>query len=355
MKKKVSVGISGINATDNPGPGVAVARSLIEARKDLCLLGLSYDVHDPGNYIEDLFKNTFLMPYPTHGWKTLLAAIQNVKAKSGLDVLIPCLDAELPLMIRHQSQLEKLGIQTLLPNEKQFELRSKDRLPLLSKEIRCLHPKTAVVNSLDELVHALKTEIPLPAVVKGKYYKAYMVHNLDSAILKGSEIAAEWGFPLLVQQVVFGHEINTIGLSDEKGNLVGRVSIKKQLTTHLGKVWTAVTIQDDQLDELCRRFCKATRWRGPFELECILVGNQTGSKNGIYLIEINPRFPAWVYFATAVGVNLPSMLVDLIQRGKCTKKLDYPLGKYLVRQTSEFVSDLSNFHNLLSTGNREGL
>ena len=48
--KEVCVGISGINATDNPGPGVAVARGLAGAVAGIKLVGLSYDVHDPGNY-----------------------------------------------------------------------------------------------------------------------------------------------------------------------------------------------------------------------------------------------------------------------------------------------------------------
>lgn len=347
--KKLCVGISGINATDNPGPGVAVARSLLEDKRKVSLVGLSYDVHDPGNYMENIFSNSYLMPYPTRGWAGQLAALRAVKKKSGLDVLIPCLDAELPLMIRNQKVLEKLGIHTLLPTEKQFELRNKDQLVQLSREIGCRHPRTEVVYSLEELVQVLKEKIPLPAVVKGKYYKAYVVHNLETAVLKGSEIASEWGFPLLVQEVITGQEINTIGLSNDRGKLMGRVSIKKQLTTQLGKVWTAVTIQDEALDRVCEKFCKVTQWRGPFELECI------NTEQGIYLIEINPRFPAWVYFATAVGVNLPAMLVDLIQTGKCKPQLTYPLGKYLVRQTSEFVSDLRNFQNLLSLGNREGL
>ena len=348
-KKKPAIGISGINATDNPGPGVAVARSLREKHPEYRLLGLSYDVHDPGNYLHEVFENSYLMPYPTQGWRNLLLALKQIKKKSGLDVLIPCLDAELPLMIKNQTELNRLGIKTLLPNEKQFELRSKDRLPELAKEVRCKHPKTRVAHSIDELVSILRKEIPLPAMIKGKYYKAYVVHNVDSAILKGSEIAAEWGFPLLVQSMVYGHEINTIGLSDHDGNLVGKVSIKKQLTTQLGKVWTAVTIQDEALDRLCARFCKATRWRGPFELECIQ------NEQGVFLIEINPRFPAWVYFATAVGVNLPELLVNLILEEKCVPHLEYPLGKYLVRQTSEFVTDLENFHNLISLGNRKGL
>jgi len=349
MSKNRCIGISGINATDNPGPGVAVARSLKAAMPHLGLVGMSYDVHDPGNYMSDLFQNSFLMPYPTKGWEPMRASILNIRTKTGLTDYIPCLDAELPLAIRHQSDLKKMGISTFLPEESQFELRSKDRLVELAGNIGCLHPRTEVAPSTDAVVEILRDRIACPAVVKGKYYKAYTVYNVDTAILKATEIASEWGYPLLVQERIEGQEINLIGLGDGTGRVIGRVSIKKQLTTTLGKVWTAVTIRDERLDALCDRFCAATKWRGPFELECMI---NTG---GIYLIEINPRFPAWVFFATGVGVNLPLALIDLMDGREPEPVPDAKVGKYLVRYTSEFVTELSQFQNLLTYQNRNGL
>jgi len=275
MKKNI-IGVSGINATDNPGPGCAVARSLVEVNPRPTIVGLSYDIHDPGNYMHDLFENSFMMPYPTLGWNGLEKQLLEVKKQTGMNILIPCLDAELPLMIKNKEVLEKQGISMLLPTEKQFDLRSKDLLPELAEKIGCLHPKTKVVYGIDELVEVLKNDIPLPAVVKGKFYKAYVVYNMDTAILKATEIASEWGFPLLVQEKITGQEVNMIGLSNREGKVVGRVSIKKQLTTHLGKVWTAVTIRDQKLDALCDRFGKETGWNGPFELECMT------NEKGIY-------------------------------------------------------------------------
>lgn len=345
----LSIGVSGINATDNPGPGVAVALSLKSSSKSTKLIGLSYDVHDPGNYMIDLFDNSYLLPYPSKGWGGIKTTLKRIKEQDGLDVLVPCLDVEIPIMMKYQNELESMGVATLLPTPSQFELRSKDQLPDLVKKIGCLHPKTFIVSSIDELVQVLRTRAYLPVVVKGKYYKAYIVHNLESAVFRGSEIAAEWGFPLLVQEKVDGQEINLIGLSNINGEIMGHVSIKKQLTTQLGKVWTAVTIRDQKLDDLCKRFCKLTQWQGPFELECII------NSNGIYLIEINPRFPAWVYFATGVGINLPDMLVKIIQGKDPEPVFEYPLGKYLVRYSTEFISDLSYFQNLLVAHNRNGL
>lgn len=343
------IGVSGINATDNPGPGCAVARSLAEMCPRPVVVGLSYDVHDPGNYMSDIFMNSFLMPYPSRGWESMKTALNDIQQKTGLNMLIPCLDAELPLMIKHKTQLSQMGLETLLPTEQQFQLRNKDQLMHLAPQIGCLHPKTKVVYSIDELIETLKGEIPLPAVIKGKYYKAYVVYNLQTAILKATEIVAEWGFPLLVQQKIDGHEVNMIGLSNRQGHVMGRVCIKKQLTTALGKVWTAVTIRDERLDEICDRFGKETHWNGPFELEFMT------NDDGVYLIEINPRFPSWIYFATGVGINLAEMLVQVIESDECPLRLDYPLGKYLVRYSAEFVTDLEKFQNLLSSKNRAGI
>lgn len=347
--KKTVIGVSGINATDNPGPGCGVARSLVESMSNVSVIGLSYDANDPGNYMADIFSNSFLMPYPSKGWENIEASLDEIQKKTNLNILIPCLDVELPLMIKYQDRLAEMGLKTLLPTKEQFDLRGKDNLPDLVKKIGCLHPETKTAYSIEEMIKILKDEIKLPAVIKGKYYQAYVVYNLETAILKATEIAAQWGFPLLVQEKIEGQEVNMIGLSNFEGQVKGRVSIKKQLTTHLGKIWTGVTIRDERLDKICDNFAQETKWRGPFELEFMT------NKDGVYLIEINPRFPSWVYFATAVGINLPQMLAQIIESGDCEQKFDYQVGKYLVRYSAEFVTDLKQFQNLISHKNRDGL
>ena len=66
--KQITVGISGINAADNPGPGVGVARSLREDDSlDVKILGLAYDALEPGIYLDWLIDKTFLLPYPSEG------------------------------------------------------------------------------------------------------------------------------------------------------------------------------------------------------------------------------------------------------------------------------------------------
>ena len=337
------VGVSGMNATDNPGPGVPVVRSLKEAKAASHIVGLSYDAHDPGNYMDFLIDRVYRMPYPTKGWNALCEALSQVKRESNIDAIIPCLDVELPLYIRNQEQLRQLGIKTFLPTEDQFALRSKEKLIHLCNEIDITYPETTLVNSIDELEQWAQSSNDWPVFVKGRYYKAYIAFNLAEAVHKFTEIASEWGLPILLQKPTPGVEVNLVGLGDGEGGLCGSVAIKKLTTTSLGKIWTGVTIEHPALKDLAERFVKYTRWRGPFELECIQ------SPECISLIEINPRFPAWVYFATAVGINLPERLLQLMQNKDVDSDSKYPVGKYFVRYTYEMVTDISQFFRFASS------
>ncbi|WP_456382966.1 ATP-grasp domain-containing protein [Hydrogenimonas sp.] len=336
------VALSGLNATDNPAPGYPIAKSL---KGKYGLVGFSYDPNEPADYFDDLFEKVYLMPYPSLGFEELRRRLLRLKKESGIDLVIPNLDAELPLYITYREEIRNLGIETFLPEMEQFELRNKSRLASLSEKLGLRYPKTREVSSVDELIGAME-KFSFPLMIKGNYYKAYKVHNPESAIDAFHKISSEWGFPILVQETVEGEEINLVGLGDGEGRLIGAVSIKKLTTTSLGKIWTGITIHHEKLMETAENFVAKTGWRGPFELECMAAGDS------LHLIEINPRFPAWIYFATAVGVNLPDMMVRLVSDEKVTPITDFPERKMYVRYTEEMVTDFSEFSKLITTKER---
>ncbi len=337
-----SVALSGLNATDNPAPGYPIAKSLKGAKR---LIGFSYDPNEPANYMNDIFERVYLMPFPTLGFEELRPRLKEIKSKDGIDFILPNLDAELPLYIRYQDEIASLGIRTFIPTLEQFELRDKSRLPELSKNLEVHHPKTVELNSVEDLLQASK-EFDYPFMIKGNYYKAYKVFNLESALDAFYKISSEWGFPLLIQETVQGEEINLVGLGDGKGKLVAAFSIKKLTTTELGKIWTGVSIHHKKLIDTAQRFVQETKWRGPFELECI------ANKDRLYIIEINPRFPAWIYFATGVGINLPQMMLELAEGKSVKPKLEFDDGKMYVRYTEELITDFSEFSKLMTKKER---
>ena len=337
------VAVSGINAVDNPGPGVGIAKGLKEGSLEVSIYGLAYDAMEPGIYMKWLFEKSFIMPYPSAGEEPFIERLLYIKSNYGLDAVIPALDAELPLFIKSSSLLESYGIKTFLPTEEQFKLRGKDHLPEIAERIGVKVPETRIVTSYEELSKAVE-EIGFPVMIKGIFYKAYKAFNISQATSYFNSIVAEWGYPIIVQQVVTGEEMNVVGVGDGEGGHFGLVGIKKLWITSLGKIWTGVTVRNEELLSATERFVSEFKWRGAFEFECIV------NNRDIYLIEVNPRFPAWVYFATGVGVNLPDRLLKAALGLEPERDWDYPAGKLYVRFTDDFVTDMSEFQRVVTKG-----
>ena len=340
----IHVGVSGINAVDNPGPGIGVARSLKEDPElNVRIVGLAYDALEPGIYLDWVVDKSYLMPYPSQGGEEHFERLLQIQKEQGLDHVIPNLDAELPFYIKYANRLAAHGIGTFLPKDAQFRLRGKDRLGELAEKLDLRLPRTEIVTSHAALLEAVR-KIGLPVMVKGCYYQAYRAATPHEASAHFHTLVAAWGYPIIVQEIVAGDELNLVGLGDGAGGSLGLVGIKKTWITALGKMWTGVTIQNRALLQAAEKFVRLSQWRGPFELECIVAGDS------LYLIEINPRFPAWSYVATGVGLNLPSQLLRRSLGLPAPPIGTYPAGKLFVRYSYDMVTDMAPFQNMLARG-----
>ena len=86
---------------DNPGPGVAVARCLKESPEfGGRIIGLGYDALDPGLYLREYCDAAYLLPYPSAGDEAFITSLKAIHEAERIDIIIPCLDAELPGMVR---------------------------------------------------------------------------------------------------------------------------------------------------------------------------------------------------------------------------------------------------------------
>lgn len=343
-KDELIVGVSGINAVDNPGPGVGIARALKDDTDlNIKIVGLAYDAMEPGIYLDWLIDKTYVLPYPSVNKAVFIERLAYIKQTYGLDFIFPNLDAELPIYTTYADEIEQLGIKLFLPDQEQFRLRGKDRLTDVAQTIKIEIPQTRVVNTPTELIEATE-ELGFPVMVKGALYKAYRTYSKDEAIKVFHKIAAEWGYPIIVQQVVRGEEMNVVGVGDGNGGLIGQVGIKKMWVTELGKIWTGVTIKNAHMLIAARKFVQEYRWKGPFEMECMVDGDK------VYLLEINPRFPAWSYFTTGIGMNLPANTLRKAFDLPLTISDDYEAGKLYIRYTYETITDMLTFQRIITQG-----
>lgn len=345
----VTVAVTGMNARpDNPGPGVAVSRCLREAEQlGARIIGFGYDALDPGLYLKQFCDAGYLLPFPTAGAQALLERLTEVHTEQPFDVLIPCLDAELPNVLRIAPQLAALGIRMWLPSEEQLKLRSKERLSELATHARIASPRTRAITQTEFFQRCEQEGWHFPMVVKGVFYDAYIVHSPAEGVSAFDRIARNWGYPVLVQEHLKGEEYNLTGVGDGEGSLLGAVMMKKTGLTEKGKAWAGITIHDEALLEAAGNLVAATGWRGPLEVEVIK------SPGGNYhLVEINPRFPAWIYLSAGVGGNLPHGLVNLAL-GQAFPDFAPPRpGTMFIRYALETIVDLSDFESIVVNGVR---
>ena len=345
--KALTVAVTGMNALpDNPGPGLAVARCLKEAYgAAVRIVGLGYDALDPGLYLGQYCDRAYLLSYPLNGAETLLERLAEIHAAERIDVLIPCLDAELPLLIGLAAPLAALGLQTFMPSAEQFERRSKSRLAELAQAAGVDHPEVKALAGAQFFRDCEKTGWTYPLVVKGVFYDAKIVANAAQAEAAFHSLAAEWGLPVLAQRFVAGEEYNLAGVGDGLGNLLGEVMMKKRAVTSKGKAWAGVATADERLAEVARRLVAELKWKGPLEVELM-----RDAKGNYQLIEINPRFPAWIYLSHGVGRNLPALLLELAL-GRPAPALAAPRpGTMFIRHALETIVPMALFESLLMQG-----
>jgi carbamoyl-phosphate synthase large subunit len=345
MKPTYRIGVTGLNAIDNPGPGVPVIRGLLEAESfDAYIIGLSYESLEPGIYMHDLVNKTYSIPYPSAGTDQLMDRLAYIQEKEQLDVIIPNFDAELYSFIKLAPRLKAMGIHTFLPTMEQFEERLKVNLPEFGKKYDINVPKSeAIYKVSDHKKHM--DDLGWPIVVKGKYYDAGIAYNTDQLTSYFNKISAKWGLPIILQEFAHGTEFNVIGLGDGFGNTISAVPMRKQYITDKGKAWGGIAITDEKLLKLTRKFISETKWRGAFELELM-----KDKKGEFYLLEINPRIPAWVYLAVGVGQNIPEAYVHLALGNPAEPYTTFESGKMFVRYSWDMIVDLADFEKISTTG-----
>jgi carbamoyl-phosphate synthase large subunit len=237
----------------------------------------------------------------------MLERLLAIRKKHGMDVVIPNLDLEIDRFQRIAPELEGAGIHTLLPTPAARRKLSKLGLSKLSGQhaLGVLEfPETVAVRSRRDLALAYK-RFGTPMILKGVDARAARVYSFEQAEVVWSRFKEDGETTILAQPVVFGEEFGVGLVCDRSGRLIDSVPLKKLVMCERGKTWSAIAtplpMVVDQLAELMAK----VGWHGPADVE--LIRDSTTER--MSLIEINPRFPAWIGYAEMIDRNLPRQLV----------------------------------------------
>jgi carbamoyl-phosphate synthase large subunit len=345
--KALCVAVSGIHLGENSQPGPGVIRSLKAAFGDeVRIVGLAYDIWDSSLHTAGELDEAFLMPYPSVGPEEYLARLAEIDSICGIDVLIPCLDVELPVLQCLKPELQALNIRCVLPTRSALLRRSKQQLPQLAREVGVSAPETLTISDASELYQVVQ-KLGLPCVVKGPHYDAEIVHSVDAAINSFNRIVAAWGGPILAQRFVRGEEYNVAAVRESASGVIGMVTMRKTVLTRQGKGWAGVTVDDPKIREFAKAVIAGLDWNGGCEVELLKDLN-----GGLHLVEVNPRFPAWIYLSTASGVNLPKGLVQIALGQPLDSFKNAEAGVFYVRHAAEVIGNVADLAQVVSSGRK---
>jgi carbamoyl-phosphate synthase large subunit len=303
----INVAVTGLLVLDNPQPGVAVARSLRHAPEfQGQITALALEPLSNGAFDLELFDHAYVLPYPCAGKEALLRRIQEIHKTTPLDVIIPCLDSEVSLYAQLSAQLAALGIRLFLPPEASIKRCGKSQLYEFGLEHGFRVPRTLTLGSAAELKSRV-FDTGVPFVLKALLNDARVCHSVEEGLVEYHKLFAKWGYPILLQEFVFGEEWDMMALCARDSSLLGAAVMKKLGLTEKGKAMAGVTVDSPELVALSGNILRTLGWVGP--AECEFIREQKSDE--YFLVEVNNRFPSWLYLATVAGQNLPLALVRL--------------------------------------------
>ena len=82
-QKPIVVAVTGLNAIDSPGPGVAVIRAIRDgSERPVRIIGLSYESLEPGIYMDGICDKVYQITYPAAGSEVLYNRIAYIHINS---------------------------------------------------------------------------------------------------------------------------------------------------------------------------------------------------------------------------------------------------------------------------------
>ncbi len=339
---KGNVAFTGLDSTENPYPGISVLRSIKKSGEfEGKIIAFTYDSLCTGLYQYDLVDEVYLIPYPSEPEDFLFSRLAEINKKTKIDTIIPCLDSEISTYARLSSKLNEIGIKTLVPSEVAVKARSKLFLKEFCERNKINHPGSHVINEPTQ-IDTYGATLHYPLLIKGSIIDAFIANNPEEAHVYFNRLSNEWGLPLIIQEHLFGEEYDVAVLADANSNIVAKVAMKKIGITPRGKAYAGVTVSSKEFDSLAERVVKDLNWRGPLELEIMKDPNL----NKVYIIEINARFPTWIYTTVDAGLNLPLLCLKLALGEKIGNLPDYKKGIMFTRIVNDSFCNLNYLASL---------
>ncbi|MFT5434967.1 MAG: carbamoyl-phosphate synthase large subunit, partial [Myxococcota bacterium] len=228
---------------------------------------------------------------------TFLGDLEALVDRWSIDVIVPTVDEELPLVAAHRSYLAKLGAQVLV-NPLSTITKCLDKWQLANLTRHC--PTSTDTWLCDEQLVA--ADLPYPVIVKPRTGRGSrgvrLVHthaDLASVPMDGSFIA---------QAYLPGQEYTVDVLAADDGRIAAVVPCLR-IAVSDGVAVTSETVQCDDLISAATEVAQLVGARSVLNVQF-----RRDAKGRLRLLEVNPRCSGTMTLTMAAGVNMPMLAAE---------------------------------------------
>lgn len=324
MKNVLVSGSSGI-------VGYGILRSLRQSGKALKLIGTTiYDDSVAPGFC-DIFEQA-----PSTDDSIYIEWLLNMIRKHQINLVIPGIEIDMYKWVEHVQEIERTGAIALL-NNIELILLCKDKW-LFYENLSEAGLSCAIRSTLNKEFAALKNKFGLPFLLKprqGFGSKGIVrVDGLDIFMKHQKNIG-----PILMVQPIVGNdeeEYTTSAFCDGQGGFYASMTLKRKLSKD-GFTEKAKVVSTDQFIETMSQLCQRFRPIGPTNFQF------RKCRDGIKLLEINPRISSSTSIRTAFGYNESEMAVDYFLEHQTLTQPEIKQGK-AVRYTDDFIFYENSIH-----------
>lgn len=273
----------------------------------------------PALYVADGYR---LAP-PIHS-EDYIPFLLNYCLEKKIELIVPLLDNDLPVLAQVKRRFSELGIYVLVADLTLAKLANdKFQTSLFLKQ----EGFDTVGNfcDLDSFARAKASgEIDFPVIIKPRWgmaslsvYLARDEEELNFYFKKAKEEVLnsflkfeskqDPGKEILIMSKIEGEEYMLDVINDLDGNYQQTI-VNKKLLRKAGETEAVETIQHKALELLGAKI--SGYFRHPLVMDIDVIVN----KNGIFIIELNPRFSGGYPFSHAAGVHLPKVLLKWLKK-----------------------------------------
>ncbi len=251
----------------------------------------------PAVYDADAF---YLVPRITA--PDYLDVILDICKKEQITGVFSLIDPELSLLAKERDRFLAVGttpiisdydlVETCFDKFRMYELLQKMQIPTG----KCYVEKEAFYQAVE------RGEISYPVFVKPvKGSASIHINKVNSA--KEIEVLFDLYDDLMIQEFMDGQEYGADVYLDMISGKCTDIFIKKKIKMRAGETDKSVSVKDEKLFELIRKFAEDCGFRGMIDIDIFEIGD------AYYISEVNPRFGGGYPHAYACGVNMPKAVI----------------------------------------------